>query len=286
MIKKALALRNCKSDGTGHGGFKWPSEIGSVVKCDDWEPTAECGNGLHALLDGWGNYSLLSDEYDAIWQIVEVNRDQCIELSGKVKFESCVLVYSGNMAGAMTKISDYQINLMLKDLKNIQDASGDSSHLAASGNSSRLAASGYYSQLAASGNSSRLAASGNSSQLAASGDSSHLAASGSFSQLAASGYYSQLAASGYYSQLAASGNSSRLAASGDSSHLAASGKKSIAVCSGLNGKASAGEGGCIALAWWDYKNERYRLEVGYVGENGIEAGKFYQLNEDHKFIEA
>ena len=214
MIKKALALRNCKSDGTGHGGFKWPSEIGSVVKCDDWEPTAECGNGLHALLDGWGNYSLLSDEYDAIWQIVEVNRDQCIELSGKVKFESCVLVYSGNMAGAMTKISDYQINLMLKDLKNIQDASGDSSHLAASGNSSRLAASG------------------------------------------------------------------------DSSHLAASGKKSIAVCSGLNGKASAGEGGCIALAWWDYKNERYRLEVGYVGENGIEAGKFYQLNEDHKFIEA
>ena len=90
-------------------------------------------------------------------------------------------------------------------------------------------------------------------------------------------------ASGDYSKLAASGDSSNLAASGYYSKLAASGKKSIAVASGLNCKASAGEDGCIALAWWDDGAKRFRLEVAYIGENGIEPNVMYELDEDHKF---
>ena len=311
---KALAIRTCSAYGTSHGGFKWPSEAGSVVTCANWNPEAKCGNGLHALLDGWGDYSLLSNDADSLWQIVEIDRSKCVELDGKVKFESCVLKYTGEMAVAMTLISDYQIDLLIKNTDDSQlAASGDRSKLAASGNDSQLAASGNDSKLAASGNDSHLAASGNDSQLAASGDDSKLAASGYRSQLAASGYRSklaasgndsklaasgyrshlaasgyrsQLAASGYGSQLAASGYGSHLAASGDGSKLAASGKKSISVCAGLDGSVLAGDDGCIALAWWDTDKERYRLEVGYVGEDGIESGKTYKLNDCHKFIEA
>ena len=232
MNEKALVLRTSNADGTSYGGFKWPSEIGSVVKCDDWKPVAECGNGLHGLLDGWGDYGLLSSDYDALWQIVEVDREKCVEIDGKVKFESCVLKYSGEMAIAMTKISDYQIGLLMKMIDyNITSDSGDNS------------------------------------QLAASGDNSQLAASGNYSQLAASGYNSQLAASGNYSKLAASG------------------KNSIAVCAGLGGSVSAGEDGCIALTWLDEEKNRYRLEVGYVGENGIKANTYYRLNDAHKFEE-
>nr|WP_279196075.1 hypothetical protein [Ralstonia mannitolilytica] len=165
-------------------------------------------------------------------------------------------------------------------------ASGNYSKLAASGNYSKLAALGYSSNLAASGYSSKLAASGDSSKLAASGDYSNLAASGDSSKLAASGKYSNLAASGDSSKLAASGDSSKLAASGDSSKLAASGKKSIAVASGLNSQASAGEDGCIALAWWDEGEERYRMEVAYVGEDGIEPNITYKLDDNHKFVKA
>ena len=256
---KALAIRTCSADGTSHGGFKWPSEVGSVVTCADWNPEAKCGNGLHALLDGWGDYSLLSNDNDALWQVVEIDRSKCVELDGKVKFESCILKYSGGMAVAMTLISDYQIDLLIKNT--------DNSQLAASGDESKLAASGYGSQLAASGNYSKLAASGN------------------YSKLAASGNYSKLAASGYGSQLAASGDESKLAASGNESKLAASGKKSISVCAGLNGSVLAGDDGCIALAWWDRSKERYRLEVGYVGEGGIEEGKTYKLDDYHNFIE-
>ena len=130
-----------------------------------------------------------------------------------------------------------------------------------------LEASGGYSKLAASGYSSQLAASGGYSKLAASGDSSQLAASGDYSKLAASGYSSQLAASGY---------SSKLAASGDSS---------IAVAAALDCKAKAGKNGCIALAYWVNDEKRFRMAVGYVGENGIEADTWYCV-ENGKLVAA
>jgi hypothetical protein len=297
-MEKALVLRTCAADQTSYGGFIWPTEIGTIVTCQDWNEEAKCGNGLHGLLDGFGDYSLLSERIDAIWQIVEVDRDKCIELDGKVKFQSCKLVYSGTMAVALTKISDYQIDLLIKSNSIISSklaASGNYSQLAASGYSSKLAASGGFSQLAASGNSSKLAASGEfsklaasgySSQLAASGDSSKLAASGNYSQLAASGESSQLAASGESSQLASSGDYSQLAASGSYSKLAASGDSSIAICVGIDGIVSAGENGCIALTWWDGSKHSYRIEVGYVGENGIKPNTPYRLNDEHKFEEA
>jgi hypothetical protein len=129
-------------------------------------------------------------------------------------------------------------------------------------------------------------ASGYSSQLAASGYSSQLAASGYSSQLAASGYSSQLAASGYSSKLAASGDSSKLAASGDSSKLAASGKSSIAMAAATGCSAKAGELGCIALTRWVESEKRYRVTVGYVGENGIKSDVFYKLDSDGNLVEA
>jgi len=277
--QKAYMLRTCAADGTSYGGFRWPKE--GAVSCPDWDPKPECGNGLHGMLWGGGNLSLLSNADDAIWQIVEI--EEWVEIDQKVKVPRGVVVYTGDMAGATVGIAMRWLDHLKKT--NAFEV-GNYSQLAASGDYSKLAASGYYSQLAASGDSSQLAASGNSSQLAASGDYSQLAASGDYSKLAASGDYSKLAASGdssklaasgYYSQLAASGNSSQLAASGNSSQLAASGDYSIAMCAGPNSTAAAGTNGTIALTWWDAEAKRFRVVVGYVGEDGIEAGVFYRV---------
>jgi hypothetical protein len=120
------------------------------------------------------------------------------------------------------------------------------------------------------------AASGYNSQLAASGDSSKLAASGDSSKLAASGNYSKLAASGDGSKLAASGYSSKLAASGYNSQLAASGDGSVVSASSYNSTAIAGKDGAICLAYWD--GNRPRFAIGYVGEDGIEAGVAYKAD--------
>ncbi len=53
---------------------------------------------------------------------------------------------------------------------------------------------------------------------------------------------------------------------------------------GDGGTATAGNGGTIIIAWWDTKSERMRKAIGYIGEDGLEAGKKYSL-QDAKFVE-
>ena len=55
---------------------------------------------------------------------------------------------------------------------------------------------------------------------------------------------------------------------------------------GDDGTATAGNRGTICLRWWDASAERYRTEVAYVGEGGIEANVAYRLSADHKFVRA
>ena len=108
--------------------------------------------------------------------------------------------------------------------------------------------------------------------------------SGDSSKLAASGYSSQLAASGDSSKLAASGYSSQLAASGDSSQLAASGDSSVAMCCGEGSKAKAGKNGAVALTRWVESEGRYRISVGYIGED-LKENTWYALDDQGNFIE-
>jgi hypothetical protein len=159
----ALVLRTCNADGTSHGGFVWPNEIGAIVEAPDWDPKPECGAGLHGLLDGWGNYGLLSDALNAKWMIVEVERAWCVDIDQKVKFPACKIVYIGDMAAAMTRMAEYQIKLLLRAAKDglcTEIASGHSSRATSSGDSSRAASSGDSSSAASSGDYSSAASEG------------------------------------------------------------------------------------------------------------------------------
>jgi hypothetical protein len=91
---KALVLRTAAADGTSYSGaFQWPTS--GPVTCDDWHPAPLCGRGLHGALWGTGDGSLFNWDPDALWQVVEVDQDACVDLSGKVKFPGGVVVYSG-----------------------------------------------------------------------------------------------------------------------------------------------------------------------------------------------
>jgi hypothetical protein len=263
-------------------GFQF--EVGKSYEHDG--QVKACEGGFHACanpLDVWSYYGPCDTRFALVELSGEVSRhDEDSKIAAAritVKAELSLPQFIGDAVRFLMGLC--------KDAKDegAQAASGNSSQLAASGNYSKLAASGNSSQLAASGNSSQLAASGYSSKLAASGNSSQLAASGNSSQLAASGYSSKLAASGDSSQLAASGYSSKLAASGDYSKLAASGESSIAIAAATCCTAKAGELGCIVLTRWVEAEKRYRVSVGYVGEDGIKADTFYELDDDGKFIE-
>jgi hypothetical protein len=221
----------------------------------------QCSSGFHVCqnpLDVLDFYPLIGDDG-------KLNRFAKVTIGGKVdrsddkKWAAAELTISCEL-GLPALIADAIkfVKALAKSDDGVQAASGYSSKLAASGDSSKLAASGYNSQLAASGDSSQLAASGDSSKLAASGNYSKLAASGDGSKLAASGYSSKLAASGYNSQLAASGDGSVVSASS------------------YNSTAIAGKDGAICLAYWD--GNRPRFAIGYVGEDGIEAGVAYKAD--------
>ena len=96
--EKVLVLRTCAPDMSAYNGFKW-KESGEV-SASDWKPEARCGNGLHGLLWGCGDGGLLNWDPAAKWLVVEVEAASVVELDGKVKFPSGVVLFSGDRKGA------------------------------------------------------------------------------------------------------------------------------------------------------------------------------------------
>ena len=101
---KALMMRTCASDMTSyHGTFTWPES--GPVEAPDWNPQAECGQGLHGLLWGAGSASLLDWDADAKWLVVEVDTADIVGLGDKVKVPAGVVIYAGERHIAASLIS-------------------------------------------------------------------------------------------------------------------------------------------------------------------------------------
>jgi hypothetical protein len=245
-MAKALVIRSSDRDGKSYGGFQWPKS--GPVEAPDWSPVAECGNGLHGLRDGIGEWSLcrLSDP-SAVWQVVEVDDSEIVAIDGKVKFPRGVVAYSGSLAGAMKIINETRLKVLFDSADVITRAT-----------------------------------SGNWSPAATSGNAAPAATSGNWSPAATSGNAAPAATSGYESPAATSGNESPAATSGYRAPAATSGNESPAACLGYAGKARAGDLGSIVLTWFDGKRPRH--VVAYTGEEGIEPHIWYQLDSAGKIV--
>lgn len=103
MSENVLVLRTCAANGGAYGGFIWP-ESGEVV-APDWDPSPECGNGLHGLLWGEGDGSILNWDSDARWLVCEVDAADVVDIGGKVKFPRANVVYCGDRDGATALLS-------------------------------------------------------------------------------------------------------------------------------------------------------------------------------------
>ncbi len=92
--KTALMLRTCDKNLRSHGGFQWPES--GWTEAPDWEPTQKCGNGLHGLLWGEGDASLLAhQDPTSKWIIAEIDTDEMVDLEGKVKVRRANVVHVG-----------------------------------------------------------------------------------------------------------------------------------------------------------------------------------------------
>ena len=91
---------------------------------------------------------------------------------------------------------------------------------------------------------------------------------------------------GYRSAATNTGYQSAATNTGYQSAAEVTGAHSVAAALGYSSKAKAGESGAIVCV---YRNDDYELvhiRASKVGDNGIETGKWYTLNESGEFIEA
>jgi hypothetical protein len=104
--KITYMLRCCDSQRRAHGGFVWPES--GPVEAPDWQPTQECGHGLHGWLMGAGDASASINHSDpnAVWLVCAVFADDAIDLNSKVKVPRAWVTYSGTRDAAVQQIVD------------------------------------------------------------------------------------------------------------------------------------------------------------------------------------
>lgn len=97
----ALILCTCAPSGQSFcSTFHLPLRAGAWIQADDWDPAPKCGGGLHGLLWGEGDGSLLLWGSQAVWMVVEALVDDCVGFVGKVKFPRCIVRHVGDRQSA------------------------------------------------------------------------------------------------------------------------------------------------------------------------------------------
>jgi hypothetical protein len=261
-----LVLRSCNSDMSSYNGFVWP-ELGPV-KCEDWNPKPECGNGLHGWAWGEGDGSLGNWEENAKWLVVEVEDKDVVDLKDKVKFPEGNVVFCGNRFNATNYIREHGARGPVIGASIVVGDNGT-----ASAGDEGTATAGDNGTASAGDNGT---ASAGENGTASAGENG-----------TASAGYKGTASAGYKGTASAGNNGTASAgiygtASAGENGTATAGDEGTA-SAGKNGTASAGDKGIIQIKWFD--NKRYRTLVGYIGEDGLEPNTKYKI-KDGKFVKA
>ena len=263
IIKEpAYILRTCDAEMRSWEGFQWPES--GPVEAPDWEPTDECGNGLHGLLWGEGDGSLLDWKVDARWIVARV--EEYIDLGDKVKFPRAEVVFVGDRKAATDKIIEL-------------GAKGPVVGAIVCAGDHGIARAGYMGTASAGDLGT---ASAGYKGTARAGD--HGTASAGDGGTASVGRWGSASAGDYGT---ASVGRCGTASAGDGGTASAGdyGTASVgrwgAARVGDGGTASAGEEGTITIKWHD--GNRIRIAVGYVGEGGIEPNTLYRVRNG-KFV--
>jgi hypothetical protein len=296
----AYLLRTVDARRQSYGGFQWPAEVGARVEPDTWDPTAECGSGIHGLLSGVGDGSLLNWDADAIWQVVSCDATQVVALGGKVKVPWAVLECEGSRDAAVAFL-----------VSRVGPVDGMVAGAATAGD--RGTATAGYAGTASAGYAGTATAGDRGTATAGDRGTATAGYAGTatagYAGTARAGYagtatagYAGTATAGYvgtatagYAGTARAGYAGT-ATAGDRG-TATAGDRGTATAgyagtasAGYAGTATAGDRGTatsryraragslgvILVLWWDAATERERVAVGYVGEAGIEPDTWYE----------
>jgi hypothetical protein len=123
------------------------------------------------------------------------------------------------------------------------------------------------------------------------GDRSAASVTGYRSAASVTGYSSAASVTGESSAASVTGDSSAASVTGDRSAASVTGESSAASVTGSEGRARAGNFGCLALAWWNEAENRGEMRCREVGcgdgsDGKLKADTWYSLNEAGEFQEA
>ncbi len=240
---------HCRSHCHQHGYgeyFQYPLKDGEYVTAPKWDPTPQCGNGLHGWRFGIGDASV-AEWYDKHQMMVlECAAEDVVDIvdseSVKCKFRHGKRIYCGALAGAaelcMARAADPS---------------------AVIGATVRANSSGVSS------------ATGDRGVSSATGDSGVSSATGDRGVSSATGYSGVSSATGYRGVSSATGYSGVSSATGYSGVSSATGDSGVSVA-GENGVAEAGPDGAIAIRWFDPSRGKYRTACGEI--DGIKLKPF------------
>jgi hypothetical protein len=183
--KTVLVLRTCDSELKAYGGFQWPDS--GRIEAPDWHPKAECGNGLHGLLWGKGDYSHLSTDALAKWMIVEVEEALLVDLGGKVKFPHGNVIYCGASAGAMAILRKHKWGEEPAEITN-PSTTGDRAHSSTTGDGAHSSTTGNYAHSSTTGDYAHSSTTGDYAHSSTTGDRAHSSTKGEDSVAACLGY--------------------------------------------------------------------------------------------------
>ncbi|ENW78376.1 hypothetical protein F909_04065 [Acinetobacter sp. ANC 3929] len=155
-------------------------------------------------------------------------------------------------------------------------ATGYQGAASATGNQGAASATGYQGAASATGNQGAASATGNRGAASATGNQGAASATGNRGAASATGYRGAASATGYRGAASATG---------EYGAASATGKHSVACGLGWNNKAMACESGAIVLTYRNTQDEIIHIRASKVGENGIKANTWYQLDENCEFVE-
>jgi len=271
----AYMLRTCSADGTSYGGFTWPES--GPVEAPDWDPSPQCGHGLHGLLWGEGDGRLIDWSEDARWLVVEIDPRTAVDLCGKIKVPRAVVVYCGDRLGATADICERGAAGAVVGGTATAGYRGT-----ATAGDGGTATAGYRGTAKAGDRGTATAGDGGTATAGYYGTATagyYGTATAGDRGTATAGYHGT-ATAGYYGT-ATAGDRGTATAGDRGTATAGDGGTATAgdggtATAGDRGTATAGTRGELHIRWHD--GTRYRLAVGYVGE-GIEAGVAYRCDD-------
>ncbi len=276
-----------KTSGPNHD-FINSVEVGSIITAPDWNPSPQCGNGIHGWLWGIGRDGKFP-QGDKIWQVVEVP-DDGVQIEGKWKWKSVKVVYSGTEPEAMRLTMEGRRN----HTKRFGIFTIDAKTSAAdNGNYKSVNTQGVLSSATASGDGcsaetlyvfSSASVSGGKASATTSGPCSVASVSGSDSSANTFNNHSPAVTSGLYCSANTLGKNSPAITANNSSSASTAGQSSPAICAGTGCKAKAGLYGYIVLGYIALDHIEYKgARVGY-GPGELKPDTWYKL-ENEKFVE-